>query len=132
MRGKMYSIQQNKEEIRLTPFLKEYTNDEKLQNDVSILKDKGIDKKDVYILSHDDDRTDRITDNAGANEIGLKEMDFSDAVGNLFNKKGDELRTKLQEIGFSKEEAEKFEADMDEGKVLLIVTNNANVASYLA
>lgn len=58
-------------------------------------------------------------------------MDLGDAVGNLFNKKGDELRTKLQEIGFSEAEAENYEEDMDEGKVLLIVTNNENVASYL-
>lgn len=128
--GIEYTIK--KEDSTLKPFIKEYTNDEKLQNDVNILKDKGIDKNDVYILSHDDDRTDRIADNAGANEIGLKEMDFSEAVGNLFHKKGDELRTKVQEIGFSKEEAEKFEADMDEGKVLLIVTNNDSVNSYLS
>lgn len=115
----------------MKPFVKEYTNDEQLQNAVSLLKDKGVKSEDVYVLSHDDDRTDRIADNAGANKIGIKEMDFSNAVGNLFNKKGDELRTKLQEIGFSKAEADKFEEDMDEGKVLLIVTNNPNVSTYL-
>lgn len=115
----------------MKPFVKEYTNDEKLQNDVSMLKDKGVNKENVYILSHDNDRTNRIADNADANKIGIKEMDFSEAVGNLFNKKGDELRSKLQEIGFSKAEADKFEEDMDTGIVLLIVTNNESVNSYL-
>ncbi|AIF43947.1 general stress protein [Virgibacillus sp. SK37] len=115
----------------MKPYVKEFTNDEKLKTAVSILQDKGIDKKDVYLLSHDDDRTKRLASSTDANTIGIKEMDFGDAVGNLFNKKGDELRTKLQEIGFSEAEAENYEEDMDEGKVLLIVTNNENVASYL-
>ncbi|WP_042223984.1 general stress protein [Oceanobacillus manasiensis] len=115
----------------MKPFIKEYTNDEVLKTDVSILKDKGINREDVYVLSHDDDRTKRLAGSADANTIGVKEMDFGNAVGNLFNSKGDELRTKLQEIGFSQAEAENYEEDLDEGKVLLIVTNNENAASYL-
>jgi hypothetical protein len=107
----------------MKPFIKEYTNDEQLATDVNLLKDRGVEKENVYILSHDDDRTERIADNAGANTIGMKEMDFGDTVGNLFNSKGEELRTKLKEMGFSDAEADKYEEEMDEGKVLLIVTN---------
>ncbi|MFD1017917.1 general stress protein [Thalassobacillus hwangdonensis] len=108
----------------MKPFLREYTNDEKLMEDVKKIKEEGIDKNHVYVLSHDDDRTERIAKNAGANTIGFSEQDFKSAVGNLFSKKGDELRTKLQEIGFSEHEAETYEEDMDEGKVLLIVTDD--------
>ncbi|EQB36612.1 MULTISPECIES: general stress protein [Virgibacillus] len=115
----------------MKPFIKEYTNDEKLKADIQVLKDKGIHKDDVYILSHDDDRTNRLAGSADANTIGIKEMDIGHAVGNFFSKKGDELRTKLTEIGFSQAEAENYEEDMDEGKVLLMVTNNENVDSYL-
>ncbi len=107
----------------MKPFIKEYTNDEQLVTDVSILKDRGVDKNNVYVISHDNDRTDRIAGNADANTIGMKEMDFGNAVGNLFSSKGDELRTKLNEIGLSEEEASKYEEEMDEGKVLLIVTD---------
>ncbi|WP_164217941.1 general stress protein [Virgibacillus sp. YIM 98842] len=107
----------------MKPFIKEYTNDEQLVTDVSILKDRGVDKNNVYVISHDNDRTDRIAGNADANTIGMKEMDFGNAVGNLFSSKGDELRTKLNEIGLSEEEANKYEEEMDEGKVLLIVTD---------
>lgn len=107
----------------MKPFIKEYTNDEQLVTDVSILKDRGLDKNNVYVISHDNDRTDRIAGNADANTIGMKEMDFGNAVGNLFSSKGDELRTKLNEIGLSEEEANKYEEEMDEGKVLLIVTD---------
>ncbi|OZU90516.1 general stress protein [Virgibacillus indicus] len=115
----------------MKPFVKEYTNDEQLQNAVALLKDNGVNKDDVYILSHDDDRTGRIADNADANTVSFKEMDFTEAVGNMFNSKGDELRSKLQEMGFSTAEAENLEEDMDEGKVLLMVTNNENAGSYL-
>ncbi|GAA0420274.1 MAG: general stress protein [Bacillota bacterium] len=115
----------------MKPFIKEYTNDQQLKEAIQILKDKGIHKEDVYVLSHDDDRTNRIADGADANTIGIREMDIGHAVGNLFSTQGDELRTKLTEIGFSQAEAENYEEDMDEGKVLLIVTNHEEVNRYL-
>ncbi|MFD2639197.1 general stress protein [Piscibacillus salipiscarius] len=113
------------------PFVKEYTNDEKLVQDVQKLKDHGIDNSEVYILSHDDDRTERIASNAKANTIGFSEQDMKNFLNNMFNKKGDELRTKLQEMGFSKDEAEEYEEDMDEGKVLLIINSDQAVSSVL-
>ncbi|MFD2209786.1 general stress protein [Virgibacillus halophilus] len=115
----------------MKPFVKEYKNDEQLQNDVRVLKDKGVSKENIYILSHDDDRTKRVAGNAGANTVGIQEMDFGNAVGNLFNKKGDELRNKLNDMGFSQAEAEKYEEDMDQGNVLLMVENSPEAATYL-
>ncbi|MGM8213075.1 general stress protein [Virgibacillus sp. W0430] len=115
----------------MRPFVMEYTNDENLQRDVQALQNRGVNKDDIYLLSHDDDRTDRVASNANASKIGLKEMDFTDALKNVFNKKGDELRTKLQDIGFSRQESETLEEDLDEGKILLIVTNHDNPERYL-
>ncbi|MGI8314139.1 general stress protein [Halobacillus mangrovi] len=115
----------------MKPLLREYTNDEKLMQDVTSLKNQGIDNKDIYILSHDDDRTDRIANNVNANTIGLSEQDFKNVISNIFSKQGDELRTKLQEIGFSQQEAEQYEEDMDEGKVLLIVTDTQKAQGIL-
>ncbi|MCP3031682.1 general stress protein [Halobacillus sp. A1] len=113
------------------PYIKEFTNDEKLMEDIKKLQNNGISSKEIYVLSHDDDRTNRIADNANANTIGLSEQDVKTFVGNIFNKQGDELRAKLQEIGFSEEDAHEYEEDMDEGKVLLIVTSNENVEHIL-
>lgn len=121
----------NEEGFTLKPFIREYTNDEQLQKDIMALKNHNVDPDNVYVLSHDDDRTERIAKNAGANTIGLKEMNLGSAMGNMFKKKGDELRTKLKEIGFSQEEASNYEKDMDEGKVLLIVTNEESPERYL-
>ncbi|SDJ76287.1 general stress protein [Sediminibacillus albus] len=115
----------------MAPFIKKYTNDEQLQQDVNKLSQKGVDKNNVYVLSHDKERTKRIADNAEANTIGLNEMDLSSAVGNMFSKKGDELRTKLKEVGLSEVEADNYEEEMDKGKVLLIVTETNNVEQIL-
>ncbi|MGW8264066.1 general stress protein, partial [Bacillus sp. LR--39] len=84
----------------------------------------------VYVLAHDDDRTERLADNTNANTIGAKETGFKHAVGNIFNKKGDELRNKIHEIGFSEDEAAQFEKRLDEGKVLLFVTDNEKVKAW--
>ncbi|GGF30268.1 general stress protein 17M [Halobacillus andaensis] len=111
------------------PFIREYTNDENVMEDVKKLQHNGINSKDIYILTHDDDRTDRIASNVNANTIGLSEQDVKTFLNNIFSKKGDELRAKLQEIGLSEEDAHEYEEDLDEGKVLLIVTSDQNVES---
>src|SRR5699024_8183040 len=73
-------------------------------------------------VTHDDDRTKRIADNSGANTIGMSEQGVADAVKTAFKKKGDELRNKLQNIGFDENQAKQYEAELDKGDVLLIVT----------
>jgi hypothetical protein len=112
------------------PLVREYTNDAELQKDVISLKNRGVDKEDVYVLSHDDERTNRVSDKAGANTIGLSEMDLETAVGNIFKKKGDELRAKLQEVGFSEQEASRYEEKLDEGRILMLVTDHDKVSDW--
>ncbi|MCC9090607.1 general stress protein [Bacillus pumilus] len=114
----------------MKPVVREYSNDETLQRDVEQLKELGVAREDIYVLSHDDDRTERIASHADANTIGPREVGLKHAVGNIFSKKGDELRNKIQEIGFTKEEAETFEEHLDEGKVLLFVTDHEKVKTW--
>ncbi|GIO22170.1 general stress protein [Oceanobacillus sp. J11TS1] len=101
-------------------FVKSYTNDEMLENDVKTLKDKDIHSKDIYVLSHDDDRTARIVKNTELQGIDYNKQD----IGEDFEKQGDELREKLRELGISDEDAREYEEDMDEGKVFLIVKDD--------
>ncbi|MFC0524363.1 general stress protein [Pontibacillus salicampi] len=115
----------------MKPFVREYTNDEKLQNDVQKLSNNGVNKNNIYVMSHDDDRTERVADNANANTVGLKEENLKDAVGNLFNKQGDELRNKMQDLGLSESESETYEERLDEGKILLLVTENTNIENII-
>lgn len=111
-------------------FTREYNNEENLKQDVNFLQGKGVNRDDVYVLAHDSDRTDRIAASAGINTIGMKEMDIGSAVGNLFNNEGDQLRTKLQELGMTEAEANNYEGELDEGKVLLMITNHENIDRY--
>jgi len=117
--------------IFMKPFIKEYENDETLQEDIKKISAKNVKDEDIYVISHDDDRTKRIAKNTGINTVGASEMGVGDAVKAPFEKKGDELRSKLQNIGFDEAEAKNYEAEMDKGKVFLIVTNNENVEQYL-
>ncbi|MFP3481143.1 general stress protein, partial [Burkholderia sp. SIMBA_057] len=38
----------------MKPVVREYTNDQKLMQDVKELQQLGVAKEDVYVLSHDD------------------------------------------------------------------------------
>lgn len=84
----------------MKPVVREYTNDEKLMKDVEELKQLGVAKEDVYVLSHDDDRTERLADNTDANTIGAKETGLKHAVGNVFNKKAMSFATKSMKLAF--------------------------------
>lgn len=96
------------------PFIRGYNHDEQLQNDIKKLKDDGCNANDIYVISHDKDRTQRIIDNESASMI---------KVEGDFDKPGDELRAQLLEVGFDEVEAESFEGEMDTGTVFLICTN---------
>lgn len=113
----------------MKPQVRKYTNDEQIQQDVQTLGKKDISRNDIYIMSHDDDRTDRIAKNVHANKPADDEFNIDSA--NRFSKKGDELRYKLEELGFSSGEADGLEDELDEGRVLLIVQSDQSVENLL-
>ncbi|GAA0367082.1 general stress protein [Bacillus horti] len=115
----------------MKPVVREYMNDEKLVHDVQELANRGIDKNDMFILSHDDDRTNRVADSAEANTIGVRELGLGSAVSNIFVSKGDELRKKIEEIGLSSVEAELYEEKLDEGKILLFIMDHEKVQDWV-
>lgn len=106
----------------MKPIVKEFQDDLELVDEVQLLYDRGVSKDNLYVISHDDDRTKRIADKGNVNEIGVKEQGLKIAIENMFNKKVDELRNKLEEISFSEQEANMLEEKLDHGKILLINT----------
>ncbi|WP_442961090.1 general stress protein [Pseudogracilibacillus sp. SO30301A] len=82
----------------MKPKVKEFTNDQALITEVQELTARGVDRTDIYVLTHDADRTNRLADNANINTIGIEEEGIGTAVGNIFRKKEDDLREKLQNI----------------------------------
>lgn len=107
----------------MKPYVEEYHNEENLKQAVDLLKTKGVQADDLYVLTHDDDRTERISEKVDTNLIGTEDKGLTETLENLFVKKGDELRKQLQEMGFSEAESEMYEAKLDQGKALLIVKN---------
>ncbi|MDG0823329.1 MAG: general stress protein [Staphylococcus equorum] len=109
----------------MTPIVKAYSNDEDIEININTLKDQKINAKDIYVLSHDADHTARIVKNTEVSGIDYNRSD----VGEKEPKQGDQLRDKLQILGVSESDAQDYEELMDQGNVLLIVTDQraANV-----
>lgn len=105
----------------MKPIIMEFHDDQALMNEVHLQAAQGVKKEDLYVISHDDDRTDRVADRVDANTVGIEEEGIVTAVENIFRKKGDELRAKFQELGFTKFESEELEEKLDHGKILLLI-----------
>ncbi|SHE53313.1 Heat induced stress protein YflT [Seinonella peptonophila] len=103
------------------PLLQEFSKDEHLISEVHRLKSQGVKQEDLYILTHDHDRTSRIAEKADVNTIGISETGVGTAIQNLFRKKGDALRNEMIEMGFDSTEVEVLEDHLDKGRILLIV-----------
>lgn len=104
--------------------MKEFTDDTSLITEIQELVSSGIPRENLYVLSHDDNRTNRVAENANANQIGIEEEGLATAVGNIFRRKGDELREKLKQFGYTQEESAELENKLDAGKILLFVNND--------
>ncbi|MDW8563379.1 general stress protein [Staphylococcus shinii] len=104
----------------MTPIVKVYSNDEEIEVNINTLKDQKINAKDVFVLTHDPDRTERIVNNTEVSGINYNRSNVEDEVA----KQGNQLREKLQTLGVSEEDSQKYEELMDQGKVLLIVTDS--------
>ncbi|WP_066309876.1 general stress protein [Bacillus sp. FJAT-29814] len=81
---------------------------------------QGYTKDEIYLLAHDKDRSEDLTDGLDINGIGVPEQGVLDSIANVFRTRGDELRSKLESLGLSEEAAERYERDMDLGKVIVV------------
>ena len=107
----------------MNPYYKHYENEEEVVQAVNTLKADGVPEDDIYVITHDDERTDRIARHADANTVGANEVGIGTTIKNFFRKQGDELRAQFEELGFTHQEAEQLEEKLDEGKVILVVKN---------
>ncbi|SDS26308.1 Heat induced stress protein YflT [Paenibacillaceae bacterium GAS479] len=84
------------------------------------LSRRGYNKDEIFVLAHDKDQTDRLAENSEANKIGMSEEGMFDSMANMFRSRGDELRSKLESVGLTDLEAERYEEVLDQGKILVI------------
>ncbi|ANS75828.1 general stress protein [Paenibacillus yonginensis] len=110
--------------INAKSYAKVVQNGVQAVQEVEELRRTGYSDNQIFVLAHDEDRTDRIADTAAASEIGVKEEGMMNSVANLFRSRGDELRAKITSLGFTEDEADFYEKELDMGKVLVIAKQN--------
>ncbi|MEF7559292.1 general stress protein [Bacillus thuringiensis] len=111
------------------PVVHEYENEQEVVMKVKELELQGIHQDDIYVLTHEKHLTKKIADDTNTNTIGVKEQGLGTSIINFFSKKGDELRNQMEEMGLSKEEANLYEEKLDQGRILLLVTDEIPTAS---
>lgn len=111
------------------PVVYEYQNEQEVVMKVKELELKGIHQDDIYVLTHEKHITKKIADDTNTNTIGVKEQGLGTSIINFFSKKEDELRNQMEEMGLSKEEANLYEEKLDQGRILLLVTDETLTAS---
>ena len=83
---------------------------------------RGYTKDEVYLLAHDKNRSKDLTEALETNDVGVSEQGAFDLVANVFRSRGDELRSKIHSLGLSDVEAQQYERELDQGRVLVIAT----------
>ncbi|WP_129709888.1 general stress protein [Priestia megaterium] len=82
----------------------------------------GYTKDEVYLLAHDKNRSKDLTEALETKDIGVSEQGAVNLVANVFQSRGDELRSKIQSLGLSDVEAQQYERELDKGLVLVVAT----------
>ncbi|SDW98991.1 general stress protein [Paenibacillus sp. CF384] len=91
-----------------------------VQREVNRFRTEGYDPNNIFVLTHDKDRTSRIAENTDAEKIGVTVEGVGTAIANVFRSTGDELRAKMRSLGISEPYAEHLEGEMDKDKILVI------------
>jgi tRNA A37 N6-isopentenylltransferase MiaA len=100
-------------------------------NKITEFENEGFSKDNIYIFSHDKNRSKDLTDATETGSVGMEEQGVVDSIGNLFRERGDELRSKMQALGLSEMEAVHYEKLLDEGRVVVIATDNQEEPEHL-
>lgn len=95
------------------------------KREIEQLMGQGFSQNEIYLLAHDKNRSEDLTNALDISEIGVSEQGVFDSIANVFRSRGDELRTMLESLGLSDEEAERYEEEMDHGKVVVIASKSA-------
>jgi hypothetical protein len=96
-------------------------NSVKAKDKVDNLTTQGYKKEDIYVITHEKDTTEKVADHLDVNEVGMKEEGVMDKVANVFRSRGDELRNQFQNLGLSESEADRYEEELDKGRVVIVV-----------
>ncbi len=106
------------------PIVKTFHDDIGVLNQLQKLASEGVPKTALHVFAHDAESTDEVVGTGGTLK-GLGEL-----VAERYNERGDELRNRFQRYGFDSDEIEKFESDLDNGAILLVIDDPELRADY--
>ena len=89
------------------------------KEEIERLETQGYSRDDIYIFAHYGKRGEDITNALNTEDVGIKEQGIIGSMKNMFSSRGDELRSKMEAVGMTKEEAAMAEEELDEGKLIL-------------
>jgi hypothetical protein len=92
------------------------------RKEIEQLLSQGFTNDEIYLLAHDKRRSEDLTDALNIDDVGVAEQGIFDSIGNIFRSRGDELRAKMESLGLSDAEAERYEEEMDRGRVVVVAT----------
>ena len=73
-------------------------------------------------MAHDKHRSKDLTEALETNDVGVSEQGTINLVANVFRSRGDELRSKIESLGLSRAEAQQYERELDQGRVIVVAT----------
>jgi hypothetical protein len=96
-------------------FVKEYTNLTALHQDIDNFKDKEFTQGNMYIFAKETNPSRNLND--------------INSVDKYIQEEGDQPQNAMQNLGFSREEADYYGSKLDEGKALLVIKHYNNGAN---
>ncbi|MFJ7934676.1 general stress protein [Sporosarcina sp. NPDC096371] len=90
------------------------------KSEIEDLVTKGYTHDDIYVFAHDKKRDSHINDALDTETVSMKDQGFLKSLKNMFTSRGDELRSKMEAAGLSKDEAAQAEMELDQGKLVII------------
>ncbi|MCZ8519675.1 MULTISPECIES: general stress protein [Paenibacillus] len=82
---------------------------------------EGHSLNEIYVLAHDGDTAQELSRLTDTKTIGMMEEGMATAFANLFRSRGDQLRAKMESLGISALDAERYESELDRGKIIVLV-----------
>jgi hypothetical protein len=101
-------------------------NDVEAKKTVEQFLNQGFTKNEVFLLAHDKNRSDDLTDATNTNEILQTEIGVFESLAHVFRSRGEELRSSMETLEFSNFEAEQFEGELDLGRIVVVATKKVS------
>ncbi|MEK3719967.1 general stress protein [Paenibacillus sp. FSL H8-0034] len=100
------------------------THEEQAIMEIRAFQREGYTLEEIYVIAHDDGTTEGLSKLMSTNKVGMHEQGLANTFTNLFRSRGDQLRVKMHSLGLSKEEADRYEQELDKGKIMVMAWND--------